>query len=124
MSTNSETKLAFDPVLRPFADFWSDYSRQVNEATRELFSGFDEGTQIKTWQRKWMNTISQSMDAYMRTPEFLRAMKHQTETAVQLKRKADDWTNEIGAMPTFRLPVTSADCSSDSGVSKTVSCIN
>jgi hypothetical protein len=95
MVDTTGTSTEFDPVTRPLMNFWSDYANQVNRATRELFSGFEDGSQLKTWNRKWMDAVGQSMDAYMRTPAFLRAMKRQTESAVQVKRKADDLVSEM-----------------------------
>ena len=95
MSNNGETKLKFDPVMQPFVDFWSNTMQQANDATREMFDGLDDGSQIKTLQRQWMDSISQSMDAYMRTPAFLEAMKHNTDAAVKFKRQTDDWASEM-----------------------------
>jgi hypothetical protein len=95
MSNNGETKLKFDPVMQPFVDFWSNTMQQANDATREMFDGLDDGSQIKNLQRQWMDSISQSMDAFMRTPAFLEAMKHNTDAAVKFKRQADDWASEM-----------------------------
>jgi uncharacterized protein YdiU (UPF0061 family) len=95
MSNNGETKMTIEPVMQPFVDFWSNYMQQANDATRELFDGFEDGAQFKNWQRRWMDAVSQSADAYMRTPAFLEAMKHNTNAAVKFKRQADDWANEM-----------------------------
>ena len=95
MSNNGETKLKFDPVMQPFVDFWSNTMQQANDATRELFDGLDDGSEFKNWQRRWMDSISQSIDAYMRTPAFLEAMKHNTNATVKFKRQADDWASEM-----------------------------
>jgi hypothetical protein len=45
------------------------------------------------------------MDAYMRTPMFLQSMKHSSDTAVKVKRQADDWANEIAR--NANIPTTS-----------------
>lgn len=95
MISTPESKADFDPVMRPIADFWSNYVNQVNETTRELFAGFENGSQLKTWNRKWMEALAQSMDAFMRTPAFLQGIKRHTESAVQIKRKADDLVSEM-----------------------------
>lgn len=96
MSTHvGETNVKFDPVLQPFVDYWTSYMNQANDSARELFDGFDDGTRFKTWQRQWMDTISRSLDAYMRTPAFLEAMKQNTNAAVKIKQQADDWACEI-----------------------------
>ncbi len=91
---NGEEQLTLDPVFRPFFDFWMGYCRQADDKTRELFEGLDNGTKLKSWQRKWMDTVSQSMDAFMRTPTFLEAMKRHTDAVVKVKQQIDDWTKE------------------------------
>jgi hypothetical protein len=73
---------------------WSDYVKQANDTTRELFDGLDGGAELKSWQRRWMNAIGESMEAYMRTPAFLEGMKQNTDFAVKVKRQIDDWTSE------------------------------
>lgn len=91
---NGDEQLTLDPVLRPFFDFWMGYVRQADDKTRELFEGFDNGAKFKGWQRQWMDAVSQSMDAFMRTPTFLEAMKRNTDTVVKVKQQVDDWTKE------------------------------
>ena len=95
MQGDRETNGKFDPVVRPFVDLWSDYVKQANDATREFLDGIDDSADIKTWQRRWLNAVSKSMDAYMRSPVFLHAMKHNTDTIVNAKQRADDVTTEI-----------------------------
>ena len=52
---------------------------------------------------RWMDAMSKSMDAYMRTPAFLEAMKNNTNAVVKLKMQADDLAKEMARninMPT------------------------
>ncbi len=95
MAVESETNGAFDAVTEPIVAFWSDYVNQVNDSTREFLDGIDDQVNFKTMQRRWFDAVSKSMDAYMRTPMFLQAMKHNSDAAVKMKRQADDWANEI-----------------------------
>ena len=95
MADEKQTNGAFDPVVRPFAELWSDYAKQANEATREMLNGIDDSSNIKAWQRRWFDAVSKSAEAYMRTPVFLQAMKQNTDTAMKLKRQSDDLVSEI-----------------------------
>jgi hypothetical protein len=95
MPGEQETNCSFDPVVRPFVDFWSDYVKQANDTTRELFDSIDDGTNVKTLQRKWFDAVAKSMDAYMRSPVFLQAMKHNADAVVQAKQQVDDVATEI-----------------------------
>src|SRR5690348_4593574 len=95
MAADTKTNGAFEPVVQPFVEFWSEYTKQANDATRELLDGIEEQTNVKTLQRKWFDTVSESIDAYMRTPAYLQALKHNTDSAVKLKRQVDDVVKEI-----------------------------
>ena len=50
---------------------------------------------MKSWQRRWFDAVSKSMDAYMRSPVFLQAMKQNTDAAIKIKQQADDLATEI-----------------------------
>jgi hypothetical protein len=95
MSRDQETNGAFDPVVEPFVDFWSQYVKQANDTTREYLDGYGDGSNIKTFQRRWLDAVSKSVDAYLRSPVFLQAMKQNTDAAVKLKRQADDLSAEF-----------------------------
>jgi hypothetical protein len=95
MSEEREANAKFDPIVQPFVDFWSTYINQANDATRALFEGVNGNTDVKTWQRRWFDTVSKSMDAYMRSPMFLQAMKQNADFVVKAKRQADDLATEF-----------------------------
>lgn len=90
-----ESKNHFDPVVQPFVDFWSNYINQANDSTRELLEGINGNADVKSWQRRWLDTVSKSIDAYLRSPAFLQAMKQNTDLIVKSKRQADDVATEI-----------------------------
>ncbi len=95
MSNTRDTNEVLDPVIKPFAEFWSSYCGQANDATRDLLAGMNGNADVKTWQRRWFDAVSKSMDAFMRSPMFLQAMKHNADTAIKAKRQADDLVTEI-----------------------------
>jgi hypothetical protein len=95
MSADKTTNGTIDPILQPFFDLWSDYYKQVNDATRELLDNFEDGANPKNWQRRWNEAVSKSADAYMRSPAFLHAMKQNTDAAIKIKQQADDLAKEF-----------------------------
>lgn len=84
-----------DPVLRPFVDFWSNYAREIDDSAREYLGMFDGGEKLKTCQRRWLDTVSKSIDAYMRSPSFLQTMKQNTEMSIKAKRQFQDLAAEV-----------------------------
>ncbi len=121
MSNETSKSIAFDPVMQPFVDLWSDFMSQANETTREFLDEFDDNSNVRTWQRRWFDAVSKSMDAYMRSPIFLQMVKQNTEAAVKVKRQSDDLATEIAATPISRRQVTLAGCSSAFTASKSPS---
>ena len=95
MVADSETNGTFDPAMQPFADFWSDYFKQANDVTRVFLDGIDDSIDLKAWQRRWLDSVSKSMDAYMRSPAFLQAMKHNMDSINQTKMRIDDALTEV-----------------------------
>jgi hypothetical protein len=95
MSEEREPYAKFDPIIQPFVDFWSSYINQANDTTRELLEGINGNADVKAWQRRWFDTVSKSMDAYMRSPMFLQAMKQNADFVVKAKRQADDLATEF-----------------------------
>jgi hypothetical protein len=105
MSAQQDSNGAIDPVMKPFFDLWSDYYKQANDATRELFEGIDNSTNLKGWQRRWNDAMSKSADAFMRSPAFLHAMKQNTDAAIKLKQQTDDLAKEFAR--NANIPTTS-----------------
>jgi hypothetical protein len=95
MSAEGESNNQFNQVVRPFVEFWSSYINQANDTTRKLLEGVNGNADVKSWQRRWLDTVSKSMDAYLRSPAFLQAMKQNTDLIVKSKRQADDLAREI-----------------------------
>jgi hypothetical protein len=95
MAADSRTNGSFDPVMQPFVDLWSDYFNQANDAARVFLDGIDDSIDLKAWQRRWLDSVSKSMDAFMRSPTFLQAMKHNMDVINQTKMRFDDVATEV-----------------------------
>ena len=95
MSNDSQTNGAMEPLVQPFIEFWTSYIRQANENTRQLVENFDGASDVKTWQRRWSDAVSRSMDAYLRSPMFLQAMKQNTDLMIKAKMQTDDLATEV-----------------------------
>lgn len=95
MITNSTASEALHPIMQPFVDFWTEYAKQASESTREFLDGIDDQASLKTFRRRWLDAVSKSADAYLRSPIFLQAMRRGNDAVVKLKRQSDDVTSEL-----------------------------
>jgi hypothetical protein len=105
MSSKSNTNGSVDPVFAPFFDFWEDYVKRTDESTRQFLDDVQESASVKSWQRRWYDAVSKSTEAYLRSPAFLQAMKHNTESAIKAKQQTDDVASEIAR--NINLPMAS-----------------
>ena len=69
MSNGQATNISLDPMVQPFVDFWASYIKQANENTRQWVENVDGAADAKSWQRRWSEAMSRSMDAYSAEPD-------------------------------------------------------
>ncbi len=86
-----------NPLLQPYVAFWTDWAEKANETTRRLVEGAQNGADPKAWQRRWMEAVSRSIDAYLRSPLFLNAMKGMMDAAIKTKMNVDDLQKEFAS---------------------------
>jgi hypothetical protein len=90
-----ETAAGCDPCVQPYLDFWTSYMNQAAESTRGMLENAGGGADPRALQRRWLEAVSRSMDAYMRSPLFLNAMKQNMDAVVNAKLQADDLNREF-----------------------------
>jgi hypothetical protein len=84
-----------NPLFQPYVAFWADWVEKANETTQRVVEGAQNGADPKAWQRRWMEAVSKSIDAYLRSPMFLNAMKGMMDAAVKTKMNVDDLQKEF-----------------------------
>jgi predicted transcriptional regulator len=101
MSAPSSTnQSAFDsPMMRPFMDLWSQLAKETSGAGWNPISppvGLNHPSNyFRKWEHRWMDAMSDSLDAYLRSPQFLDWMRHQSDFAVKTKQQSDNVTKEF-----------------------------
>ena len=102
MSSNKSNEGGFsaaDPA-RDFLEFWKNYFEQTAIQTRILVEGMQEG---KSLDRKSLDqlhaqgleSLSQSLEGFMRTPAFLEVLKQSLKRMIDLKRMQDQVSQSI-----------------------------
>jgi hypothetical protein len=96
VSERSESAAGADVYVQPYLDFWTSYFNQAAASTRTMLeSASGGGADPRALQRRWLEAVSRSMDAYLRSPLFLNAMKQNMDAAVNAKLQADDLSKEF-----------------------------
>ena len=84
-----------DPIVQPYMDFWTGYFNQAAESAQKMFQSAIGGADPRAAQRRWLEAVDRSLDAYMRSPTFLNAMKQNIEFVTKAKLQMDDLNKEF-----------------------------
>lgn len=84
-----------EAVSKPFLELWTDFFKQNDDRSRQVAEAFDFQAEAERWRRRWLDAMSQSMDAYMRSPAFLETMKHRADAIIKTKDQVNDFSKEV-----------------------------
>jgi len=92
--TNAEAGSAADPA-RDFLDFWRNYFEQTAIQSRILLEGMQGGKPLDQLHNQGLESLSQSLDDFMRTPAFLEALKQSLKRMIDLKQMQDQMAQAV-----------------------------
>jgi len=78
----------------PIAQFWADWLSRSNEQTRVLLEVMQPAADAQEVQRRWLDALSQSLDAFMRTPAFQEVMQRNLKTVIDFKTLQDQFLQD------------------------------
>jgi len=85
---------AADPA-RDFLEFWKNYFEQTAIQTRILLEGMQGGKSLDQLHTQGLESLSQSLDGFMRTPAFLEVLKQSLKRMIDLKQMQDQMSQSI-----------------------------
>lgn len=83
---------AFDTaqeLVKPWLDFWTQMFEQRSDWMQMMAAGAPANVDLQTLRKRWMEALTKSIDAYLRTPAFLESMRRNMETVTALKGSAE-----------------------------------
>jgi hypothetical protein len=93
----SQPQLPPDSIMQPVLDFWTQYLQQALAGRRDSVLSEEQALQ---WRDRWLEAARKSLDAYMRTPPFLEAMKCNIDAMIRLKQHADQLNQQLASAVT------------------------
>jgi hypothetical protein len=93
MSTSGNTPTS-DPSF-PFAGLWTGYLEQADaqgKAMLECLQSLGDPQQI---QRRWLDSLTKSLDSYMRSPAFLEGLQRNLRAMTDMKAVQDQVVQDI-----------------------------
>jgi hypothetical protein len=87
-------------MMRPLMDLWSQIARETTagfawQTDAQPAHLLNPSRCLRDWERRWMDAMSDSLDVYLRSPQFLDWMRHQSDLAVKTKQQSDNVTKEF-----------------------------
>jgi hypothetical protein len=90
MTQNGAQTNGQETVLKPLLDFWSEWVEQSQQQTKVLLDGVKGAGDLAGLRRLWLESVGKSLEAYMRTPAFLEAMRRHFDVMTHFKSSAED----------------------------------
>jgi len=85
---------AADPA-RDFLEFWTNYFEQTAIQTRILLEGMQGGKSLDLLHTQGLESLSQCLDGFMRTPAFLEVLKQSLKRMIDLKQMQDQMSQSV-----------------------------
>ncbi len=86
--TEHEQNASFQgPTFQPFVEQWVSCVQHANEATMQRSGDFAACRDPQAWRQQWFATLSDSTDAYFRSPPFLRMLKTHIDTLIEVGQR-------------------------------------
>lgn len=86
-------------MMRPLMDLWSQIAKETAgfawQTDAQPANLLNPSRYLRDWERRWMDAMSDSLDVYLRSPQFLDWMRHQSDLAVKTKQQSDNVTKEF-----------------------------
>jgi len=92
--SNNSVSSAADPA-RDFLEFWRNYFEQTAIQTRILLEGMQGGKSLDQLHTQGLESLSQSLDGFMRTPPFLEVLKQSLKRMIDLKQTQNQMSQSI-----------------------------
>jgi len=92
--SNDSVSSAADPA-RDFLEFWRNYFEQTAIQTRILLEGMQGGKSLDQLHTQGLESLSQSLDGFMRTPPFLEVLKQSLKRMIDLKQTQNQMSQSI-----------------------------
>jgi len=86
---------ATQAMLRPWMDFWTQMVDQRGDWMQTMMAGAPANMDLQTLRKRWLEALTKSIDAYVRTPAFLESMRRNFDAMTSMKTSSDLAKREV-----------------------------
>lgn len=89
-----DSGLSADPATL-MASFWTQWLEQSSRGTQALLEVMQAAGDPQQLQRRWLDAVAASLEAFMRTPAFLELTKTHLKAVTDLKGLQDSVVQDV-----------------------------
>ena len=86
MSEAGDTTDPIDPRMRPFVEYWTNCVQQMGQVSAAMQQGIASSRDDEV-RRQYLDSLTASTDAYLRSPVFLQLLKNHIDALIQLQQQ-------------------------------------
>lgn len=87
--TNLPALDATQQIVKPWLEFWTQMFDQRTDWMQMMAAGAPANVDLATMRKRWMEALTKSIDAYLRTPAFLESMRRNFDAVTALKGSSE-----------------------------------
>lgn len=95
MSENAQANGVSNPFLEPWMDFWSKTIEQSQEQSTALLEAMQGIPDPEALRRRWLDSLAQNLDTFLRSPPFLESMRRNFEAMTETKSHAEEAAQKL-----------------------------
>ncbi len=80
---------ATQAVLRPWLEFWTQIFEQRADWMQVMMAGAPAKMDLQTLRKRWLEALTKSIEAYVRTPAFLESMRKNFDAMTAIKTSSE-----------------------------------
>lgn len=85
MPENAQADGSTNAFFEPWMEFWSKSIEQSQEQTSALLEAMQGTPDLEALRRRWLDSLAQHLDTFLRSPAFLEAMRRNFEAMSEIK---------------------------------------
>jgi hypothetical protein len=95
MTANAQTNGTANPFFEPWMDFWSKTIEQSKEQSAALLEAMQGIPDPEALRRRWLDSLSNNLDTFLRSPAFLEAMRRNFEAMTEMKSHGEEAAQSV-----------------------------
>ena len=95
MTENAQANGVTEGFFEPWMELWAKSIEQSKEQSAALLEAMQGVPDPEALRRRWLDSLSQNLDTFLRSPPFLEAMRQNFEAMTEMKSHGEEAMQKI-----------------------------